>query len=131
VGIPLFPVALAGALVLGTIGIARNVGGWVSSRDFSGLDGWDTSRPALQIGTGLALLLVAYAIANLFEMAGSWFGVFEVMFMLVAVLGCVIAATVGLGAVILSRAGRVHAFPGGPSSTGGSGFVGEDSSLGD
>jgi hypothetical protein len=130
VWVPLFPAALAGALVLGTIGVARNLGEWVSSRDLSGLTGLDTSRPALQIGTGLALLLAAYAVANLFEMAGSRLGVFEGIFMIVAVLGCFLAAAVGLGAVILSRAGRVQAFAGSPLSTAGPGFAGEDSSLG-
>jgi len=130
VWVPLFPVAFAGALVLGTIGVARNVGGWVSSRDLSGLSGFDTSRPALQIGAGLTLLLGAYAVSNLFEMAGSWFGVFEVVFLIAAIIGCVLAAAVGLGAVILSRAGRVQAFAGASSSTASSGFAGEDSSLG-
>jgi hypothetical protein len=129
VWVPMFPVALAGALVLGAIGIARNVGGWVSSRDLSGLSGWDTSRPALQIGTGLALLLGAFAVANLFEMAGSWFQVFEVVFTIVAILGCVLVAAVGLGAVILSRGGRVQTFAGAPP-TPGSGYAPEDSPLG-
>ena len=129
VWVPLYPAAFAGALGLGSIGIARNLGGWVSRRDFSGLSGLDTSRPALQIGAGLALIFAAFAVANLFEMAGSWFQVFEVVFMIVAILGCVLTAAVGLGAVILSRAGRVQAFGAASSPAAGSGFPGEDSSL--
>jgi hypothetical protein len=130
VWVPLFPVALAGAVVLGGIAVARNIGGWVSSRDLSSLSGFDTSRPALQIGTGLALLLGAFAVSNLFQMAGSWFGVFEGFFLVVAIVGCILAAAVGLGAVILSRAGRVQAFAGASSSTSSSGLSGEDSPLG-
>jgi hypothetical protein len=127
--VPLFPAAFAGAISLGSIGVARNLGGWVSSRELSGLNGLDTTRPALQIGTGVALLLAAFAVANLFEMAGSWLEVFEVIFIIVGILGCVLTAAVGLGAVILSRAGRVQAFAGSSSSAAGSGFSGEDSSL--
>lgn len=122
VWIPVMPLAVCVAILLGYLGVARNLGRWCSGREFSAFEGLDTTRPAVQIGCGLAVLLVAYALANVFEMAGSWLGVFEGFFMFAAGTVTVLAASIGLGAVILSRAGRSPAFAGpGPWDRGGAG----------
>jgi hypothetical protein len=72
----------------------------------SRISGLDATRPAVQIGGGLVLLLAAYALANVFEMAGPLFGVFGGLFLFVAIAATMAAISVGLGAVILSRAGQ-------------------------
>lgn len=104
--IPLFPFALGIALLFGLLAVARNLGRWVSGHRAASFDGLDASRPAVQIGWGLAVLLGAYILSNLFEMGGPWFGVFEGALLFAGTAVTTIALCVGLGSVILSRAGR-------------------------
>ena len=108
VWVPAVPLALVGAMVFGYVGVARNLGGWLSRRDLRGVGGFDATRPspAVQIGTGLMILLAAYALANVFEMGGPLFGVFEGLFLFMAIAATMAATSIGLGSVILSRAGR-------------------------
>lgn len=106
VWIPAVPLALAAAMAFGYVAVARNLGGWLARHDRSPIGGLDATRPAVQIGGGLVLLLAAYALANVFEMAGPLFGVFGGLFLFVAISATMAAISVGLGAVILSRAGQ-------------------------
>ena len=105
--IPAFWMALALALLFGTLAVSRMMGAWWVGR--SGLPiprGMDPDKPAVQLGIGAILLLMAPAAAAVFQMAGSFFQIFQI---LVAVVGGVLAANVmalGLGAVLLSRGGR-------------------------
>lgn len=118
--LPAFPLALALAIVLGLLAVAMNLGGWVSRRQFERLEGFDTSRPAAQLGVGLGVLLSAFALAHVFEMAGSALRAFQVLVLVGGGLFVAVAGTVGLGAVILSRGGRD------PSHTGGLWDLGEN-----
>jgi hypothetical protein len=93
-------------MAFGYVAVARNLGGWLARHDMSRISGLDATRPAVQIGGGLVLLLAAYALANVFEMAGPLFGVFGGLFLFVAIAATMAAISVGLGAVILSRAGQ-------------------------
>jgi len=111
--LPVFPMAFAMAMVLGYLAMAWNLGRWVSRRQFQGLEGFETSRPAAQIGTGVAVLLVAFALAHLFRMGGPVLGVFYGLLTFVGVVLSMVAIVVGLGAVILSRAGRDRGYAGG------------------
>ena len=106
VWIPAFPVVLAVAIALGYIGVARNLGEWFSNRELRGFEGLDATRPAVQIGAGLVALLAAFALSNVFEMGGPIFGIFQGLLLFAAITGTMIAVCVGLGSVILSRAGR-------------------------
>ncbi len=124
--IPAFPVVLAVAVGLGYLGIARNLGEWFSSKELRGFDGFDASRPAVQIGAGLVVLLAAFALANVFEMGGPLFGVFEGLLLFAAIAGTMIAVCMGLGAVILSRAGRDAEFLNRPWGTSGSSDIEQD-----
>lgn len=103
---PLFPLALAAAITLGFLAVARNTGRWISDRRMAGMDSLNGSRPAIQMGVGLALLLGAFALAGVFQMGGSWFAIFRGLMAFLGVMVVVLAGTVGLGAVILSRSGR-------------------------
>jgi hypothetical protein len=120
--LPAFPLAVALAMGLGYLAVGWNLGRWVSRRSFQGLEGLDTSRPAAQIGTGVALLLGAFALAHLFKMGGPVLGVFHGLLTAVGVVLSMAAVVVGLGAVILSRAGRDRRYAG----MGWSGDAGDD-----
>jgi len=111
--LPVFPLAFAMAMVLGYLAMAWNLGQWVSRRQFQGLEGFETSRPAAQIGMGVAVLLAAFALAHLFRMGGPVLGIFHGLLTFVGVVLSMVAVVVGLGAVILSRAGRDRHYAGG------------------
>lgn len=110
--IPAFPLAVALAVGLGYLAVARNLGRWASRRDFQGLEGLDASRPAVQIGLGIALLLAAFALGHVFQIGGPWFGIFKGLLMAAGFVLTVLASCVGLGAVLLSKGGRDPAFAG-------------------
>lgn len=110
--LPAFPLAFGVAMILGYLAVGWNVGKWVSRRQFQGLEGFDTSRPAAQIGTGMAVLLGAFALAHIFRMAGPILGIFHGLLTAVGVVLSMVAVVVGLGAVILSRAGRDRVYAG-------------------
>lgn len=111
--IPLAPFVFAAATVFGFLAVSRNLGRWVSGHEAASFDGLDASKPAVQLGWGLALLLGAFALSNLFQMGGPWFGPFEGLLILIGVAAMMTVLCVGLGAVILSRMGRdrSHADP--------------------
>jgi hypothetical protein len=105
--IPAFWLALAVALLFGTLAVSRMMGAWWVSR--SGLPiprGLDPDKPAVQLGIGSLLLVAGPVAAAVFQMAGS---VFEIFRILSAILGGLLVVNVmalGLGAMLLSRAGR-------------------------
>ena len=131
VWIPAVPVAVAVAIAFGYLGVARNLGGWFSSKELRGFDGFDATRPAVQVGSGLVILLAAYALANVFQMGGPLFGVFQRLLIFTAIVVTMIAVSVGLGAVILSRGGRDPEFAGRGWSQSGLDDVGADSGSAD
>lgn len=110
--LPAFPLAFAMAMGLGYLAMAWNLGHWITRRRFQVLEGFDTSRPAAQIGTGVAVLLAAFAVGHLARMGGPVFGVFHGLVIFVGVVLSMVATVVGLGAVILSRAGRDRHYAG-------------------
>jgi hypothetical protein len=112
--LPAFPLAFAAAVVLGYLAVAWNLGRWMSTREFQGLEGFDTSRPAAQIGTGVGLLLAAFAAAHVFRMAGPFLGVFHGLLTAMGVVLSLAVSVVGLGAVILSRGGQEGGYAGAP-----------------
>jgi hypothetical protein len=110
--IPAFPLALALAVGLGYLAVARNLGRWAAGRDIQGLDSLDTSRPAAQLGLGLAVLLAAFALAYVFQIGGPWFGIFRGLLLAAGTVLTVLVGCVGLGAVLISRGGQDPAFAG-------------------
>jgi hypothetical protein len=121
VWIPALPLGLIAALAVGYLAVARNLGRWLAGKDFPGFSGVDTTRPAIHLGAGLIALLAAFALSNVFRMGGTWLGVFRGILLAAGITATVAAICVGLGAVILSRAGRDPTFSG-P----GWGAIGED-----
>lgn len=112
--LPLFPLALAVAATVGFLAVARILGRWMSHRSIQGFESLDASRPAIQLGAGLAVLLAAFALAAVFQMGGAWLSLFHGLLTFIGVLLVVVTGMIGLGAVILSRGGRdpLYAGPG-------------------
>lgn len=108
--VPFFPVAVMLAIGLGYVAIARNVGTWVARQKLPRM-GWVrvTNAHTLIFG-GLIVLLAPYMLANLLHIAGGWFGGLRTLLGVVGVIGNSIAALIGFGAVLTTRAGRKPEF---------------------
>ncbi len=105
--VPLYPLLVAAAAGLGLLAVAHAVGERTSEErrnlDFA-------SRNAYSyLFTGLGMLLVPLFLANLLTMTGflGWIGT---LIKVIAFTAMWVAATVGLGAVVLSRAGTRRTF---------------------
>jgi hypothetical protein len=111
--LPLFPAAVALAITFGYLAVARNLGRWASQRHIH-LESLDASRPAVQLGAGLVVLLAAFALAGVFQMGGAWLSLFQGLITFVGVMLTIFAGLVGFGAILLSRGGRdpLYAGPG-------------------
>jgi hypothetical protein len=117
--LPLFWVALAVAILFGFLVVSRNLGAWwVHRRDAFHPQGLDTEQPAARLGVGLVLLLAAFAGASLLEIGGPLFTVFQVLLVVMGSVAAVNVAAMGLGAVLLSRAGRDRRWTGGADDLG-------------
>ncbi len=105
--IPLFWVAMALATLVGVLALSRNVGTWwVRRGDTYQPQGLDPEQPAARMGIGLALLLVPFVVAGLFEIGGGLFAVFRGLALGAGFLVLISVAAAGLGATLLSRGGR-------------------------
>jgi hypothetical protein len=117
--LPLFWVALAAAVLFGFLVVSRNLGAWwVHRRDAYHPQGLDTEQPAARLGVGLVLLLASFAGASILEIGGPIFTIFQVFLVVVGSLAAVNVAAMGLGAVLLSRAGRDRRWTGGADDLG-------------
>jgi hypothetical protein len=103
-GIPialLMPFAYFGGLLLGYLGVAILVGSRMGSRDLA-----DRGSRLFALAIGLAILLGIHLFAQLLSSLGgvvAWFGAALSLF---AVAANWTVATIGLGAVLLSRIGK-------------------------
>jgi hypothetical protein len=104
---PFFWLALVGSAILGFLAVSRNLGTWwVRRREAFHPQGIDTDQPLARLGIGIALFLAAFAAAGVLEIGGGLFGVFRILLTVAGAVVLLNAAVVGLGAVVLSRAGR-------------------------
>jgi hypothetical protein len=103
--IPLFPVAVMAAVVLGYLAVAHAAGEALAERRFSGSDWFARGNSYYFLLTGLGLLVALFLAADVSEMAGPWLGFVHGSLMFFAVVLTWAAATVGLGAVLLTRGG--------------------------
>ncbi len=110
--VPLFPLLAFLAIALGYLAIALNLGRWAAALDHPWARRWEGSPPSTQIGLGLAILLGLFALASALRIGGPWFGFFEGALQFTAIVLTSFAICVGLGSVILSKAGRSPAFAG-------------------
>ena len=101
--IPLFPVAVALACVLGYIGVAHAAGEALAERRFSGTDWFRRGNSYYFLMSGLGLLLSGFVAAQIVSITGIDF-----FAALLVGIGAVItwaAISIGLGSVLLSRGG--------------------------
>lgn len=103
VAVPLYPLAVLGAYALGVVGAAHAIGEHTAEQRDSGFD-FRYRNAYAYVFLGIGLMLVPLLAGNLIGMVGflGWVGV---LLKLVSVMLLWAAATVGLGAVILTRAG--------------------------
>jgi len=101
----LFPVAAALAVLLGYIGVAHAAGESLAERRFYATDWFRRGNSYYFLITGLGLLLVLFAASNIVAMAGPWLGFLRGLLFVVAGVTTWAALSIGLGAVLLSRAG--------------------------
>jgi hypothetical protein len=104
--LPIFPIALALAAVVGYYAVASNVGGWLARRDYRYTSWIRTSNPYTLVAGGVFGLFAAFLAASALSIAGPWLGFLRVLFVICGVVMTVVAVLVGLGAVLITRGGR-------------------------
>ncbi len=105
VWVPAFPLAVALGGFMGFVGASQHVGAWVLDQNWSFLDRVNRHRDAHVRLTGLAALLFPFVAGNLLGALPliGWIGGLVTF---LGVVGMLIAATVGFGAVIVTRGGK-------------------------
>jgi len=103
--LPLFPLAAVLAAILGYIAVARNAGEWLAESGYP-WTGWiRKSNPIITLVGGLLGLSLAFIASHVISMA-PFLGVLSGLLFAMGVVVTIIAAQVGFGAVLLTRAGR-------------------------
>ncbi|MEX2526347.1 MAG: hypothetical protein WEA09_01800 [Gemmatimonadota bacterium] len=104
--LPALPLALAAGGLLGFLAVARLVGEWVTEREVPGLEWARSSNEVHILVVGVGSLLAALAAAHVIQMGGPLLGFLRILLHLLSGLVMFGAVITGLGAVLLSRAGR-------------------------
>jgi hypothetical protein len=103
--IPLFPVAVGLAILLGYIGVAHAAGEALAERRFYATDWFQRGNSYYFLMTGLGLLVAPFVAVNVIRMAGPWLGFLGGIFAAIGVVVMWAALSIGLGAVLLTRGG--------------------------
>ena len=101
----LFPIAVGLATVLGYIGVAHGLGESLAERRFYSTDWFQRGNSYYFLISGIGLLLAPFVAMHVVRMAGPWLGFFAGILGAVGVIVTWAALSIGLGAVLLSRAG--------------------------
>jgi hypothetical protein len=104
--IPLFPIAAAVAILLGYLGVARNVGEWVAEQEYKGLEWIRGSNTFYTLVAGVGALMVPSLAEKASRILG--FGFLTDVLGFVASMVTLVAVAVGLGAVLLTRGGKIR-----------------------
>lgn len=103
--LPLFPVAVILAAILGYLGVAHAAGESLAERRFNGGELFKRANSYYYILTGVGLLIALFIAAHIVHMAGPWLDFIHGLLMFLAVVLTWAAFTIGFGAVLLSRGG--------------------------
>jgi len=103
--VPLFPLAVVAAAILGYVAVARNVGEWLAESDFRFTD-WIRPSNAVYTVFGGLLGLGAFFLASAALHIIPFSGFFRGLLSFAGVLATLGAGLVGFGSVLLTRAGR-------------------------
>lgn len=105
VWIPLFPVAVLLALLFGYLGVGHAAGEALAERRFYGGEWFRRANSYYYILTGIGLLLALFFASHVVQMGGPLLGFVRGLLTFLGVTLTWAAFTIGLGAVLLSRAG--------------------------
>ena len=105
VWIPLFPLGAAAAVLLGYLGVAHAAGESWAERRYYGSEWFTRANSYYFMAAGLALLGGLFFAANVITMAGPWLGFINNILNFFGVILTWAAATIGFGAVLISRGG--------------------------
>ena len=105
VWIPLFPVGALAAVVLGYLAVAHAAGESWAERNYYGSDWFRRGNSYYFIMTGLILLGSLFFAGNVVHMAGPWLDFIKGILFFFGVVLTWASATVGFGAVLISRGG--------------------------
>lgn len=104
VWVPLFPLVMLAAALVGLVGVSDHVGRWVLRRGYRWLNRADPARPSYTRLLGLGTLFIPWV-------AGSWLQVLPLtgwlggLLQAAGTMGFLLAMATGFGAVILTRGG--------------------------
>jgi|GEM_PF-433732 len=105
VWVPLFWVVVGIAVVFGYLAVGHALGEALTERRFYGGEWANRTNSYYYVLIGLSALFALFLASHVVQMAGPWFGFIRGFLFFLAVVGTWVAATVGLGAVLLTRAG--------------------------
>jgi hypothetical protein len=104
--VPFFPVAAGLAALLGFLAVARNVGEWVADQEYKGLEWIRGSNSFYTVIAGVGALMVPCVASNVMWGLGvDWLANILAS---VGVMVFLAAATLGMGAVLLTRGGKIR-----------------------
>jgi hypothetical protein len=103
--LPLFPLAACAAALVGYLAVARNAGEWLADSNYPWTHWIRKSNSLMAMVGGLLGLGLLFIAAHVLSMAPFLGGV-TVLLMAAGGIVTLVAAEIGLGAVILTRAGR-------------------------
>lgn len=105
VWIPLFPVAVVLGALLGFLGVAHSLGESWAEKQYRGQEWITRANSYYFMAAGLVLLSAFFFAANVVTMAGPWLGFINNILNFFGVVVTWVAATIGFGAVLISRGG--------------------------
>ncbi len=111
VWVPLFPVGAVVAVVLGFLSVAHATGESWAERNYYGSEWFRRGNSYYFMMTGLMLLAALFFAANVVHMAGPWLDFINGILNFFGIVLTWAAATVGFGAVLISRGGSRPASP--------------------
>jgi hypothetical protein len=105
VWVPLFPVGAVVAVLLGFLGVAHATGESWAERNYYGSEWFRRGNSYYFMMTGLMLMAALFFAANVVHMAGPWLNFINGILNFFGIVVTWAAATVGFGAVLISRGG--------------------------
>lgn len=106
VWVPGFPVAVVLAVLLGYLGVAHATGEAFAERRFYVTDWFQRGNSYYFLLSGIGILLALFFASMVVHMAGPWLRVISGILIMLGCVSTIAVATIGFGAVLISRAGK-------------------------
>lgn len=108
VWVPVFPIAAALAGLFGYFAVAKNVGEWVAEQEYRGLEWIRGSNAIYVMVAGVGALMIPCVASNLIGILGL--GFLKGVLAFVGSMVTFVVGAIGLGAVLLTRGGRIRPY---------------------